>query len=207
MWDVFHTLPLHEFLAFVGAGLILNLAPGPDVLFATASGLQGGPRVGAAAGLGVAGGVIWHVGLAALGLSALIAALPQALITIRWAGAVYLLYLAWKSWNAGAAPAAKGAVTPGRAFLRGALTNLLNPKPILFLLAFLPQFVRPDYGPAWQQIVVLGGAFALTGAVVTAGYGFAAGLAGRAVGAHMGWLNRIAAVMFAGLAARMVWTR
>lgn len=207
MWDVFTAMPPHEFLAFVGAGLIVNLAPGPDVLFATASGLQGGPKAGIAAGLGVAGGAVWHVVLAALGLSALIAALPQALVAIKWAGVCYLLWLAWKSWHAGAAPAAKGALTPGRAFLRGALTNLLNPKPILFLLAFLPGFVRPEYGPEWQQIVVLGGAYALTGAVVTAGYGLIAGLAGRAVGARMGVLNRIAAVMFAGLAVRMMTAR
>lgn len=199
-------MPLHDYLAFLGAGLVVNLAPGPDVLFATASGLQGGPKVGAAAGLGVAGGALWHVALAALGLSALIAALPQALVVLKWGGALYLLWLAWKSWNAGQAAAVRAALTPGRAFLRGALTNLLNPKPILFLLAFLPQFVRPEYGPAWSQIILLGGTFALTGAVVTAGYGAVAGLAGRAIGAKMGILNRIAAVVFAGLAIRIMAT-
>ena len=207
MWDIFTAMPMAQFLTFVGAGLMVNLAPGPDVLFATASGLQGGPRVGAAAGLGVAGGVLWHTGLAALGLSALIAALPQALVAIKWAGAAYLLYLAWKSWHSGALAQARGAVTPGQAFLRGMLTNLLNPKPVLFLLAFLPQFMHPEQGPAWQQILVLGGAFALTGTVVTAGYGTAAGLAGQAVGARMGWLNRVAAVIYAGLALRMVTSR
>ncbi len=206
MWDLLAGLPVHEFLAFVGAGLVVNLAPGPDVLFATASSLQGGPKVGAAAGLGVAGGALWHVGLAAFGLSALIAAAPGAMAAIKWAGAGYLLWLAWKSWHAGAGGTARGALTPGRAFLHGALTNLLNPKPVLFLLAFLPQFVRPELGEAWRQILVLGGSYALTGTVVTASYGAAAGLAGRALGARMGVLNRIAAVMFAGLAIRLMAT-
>lgn len=201
------TLPLHDYLAFVGAGLIVNLAPGPDVLFATASGIQGGPKAGVAAGLGVAGGAIWHVALAALGFSALIAAMPQALLALKWGGAAYLLWLAWKSWHAGAATSTTGALTPGRAFLRGALTNLLNPKPIFFLLAFLPQFIRPEYGPEWQQIAILGGTFALTGALVTAGYGLIAGLIGRTAGARMHLLNRIASVMFAGLALRVITTR
>lgn len=196
--------PAENLLAFTLGGLILNLAPGSDVFFATASGLQGGPRSGAAAGLGVGLGAVMHVALAALGLSALIAADPQALTAIKWLGAAYLLYLAWRTWTAVAPGApARGAVRISRAVLRGFLNNALNPKPVLFLLAFLPQFTSPAQGPLWQQIVYLGGIFAVTGTLVTMGYGIAAGQFGRAVGARLGLLNRVAAVMFAGLAAKL----
>jgi len=87
---------------------------------------------------------------------------------------------------------------------RGFLTNALNPKPIFFFLAFLPQFTSPAFGPIWQQVVALGAIFALTGTLVTMGYGALAGLMGRSLGRRLGALNRIAAVVFAGLAARLV---
>lgn len=205
MIDLFSLVPPAELAAFVAAGIVLNLTPGADVLFASASGLAGGPRVGAVAGLGVGLGGLWHVALAALGVSALIAAHPGALIALKWAGAGYLLVLAWKSWRAGAATPRGGEARMGRALWRGFVTNALNPKVALFVLAFLPQFTDPARGPVWQQIVVLGAVFSATGTLVTCGYGALAGLAGRALGARMAALNRVAAVMFAGLAARMVW--
>jgi len=210
MFDLFTTplftlVPLAELATFVAAGLVLNLTPGADVLFATASGLAGGPRVGAVAGLGVGLGGLWHVGLAAAGVSALIAAHPGALLGLKAAGAAYLLVLAWKSWNSGAMAPAQGEARMARALARGFVTNALNPKVALFVMAFLPQFTDPARGPVWQQIVVLGAVFSATGTLITSGYGALAGLAGRALGARMAALNRVAAVMFAGLAARLVW--
>lgn len=202
---LFTLVPPAELAAFVAAGLVLNLTPGADVLFAMASGIAGGPRVGAVAGLGVGLGGLWHLALAALGVSALIAAHPAALAALKWAGAGYLLVLAWKSWHAGAAAPGRGEAGMVRALARGFVTNALNPKVALFVLAFLPQFTDPARGPVWQQIVVLGAVFSVTGTLVTCGYGALAGMGARALGARMAALNRIAAVMFAGLAARMVW--
>ena len=75
---------------------------------------------------------------------------------------------------------------------------------MLFLLAFLPQFTSPDYGPIWQQILGLGLIFTFTGTLVTMGYGIVAGYAGHMLGRRLGLMNRIAAVMFAGLALRLV---
>lgn len=205
IWDVLRAFPPESLLAFTLGGLVLNLAPGPDVLFATASGLQGGPRAGVMAGLGVGFGGLWHVTLAVLGLSALIAAHPGALDAIRWAGAGYLLWLAWKSWHAGpAAEPGRGAANPWRAVAKGFLTNALNPKPILFVLAFLPQFTDPAYGPVWQQVVILGAIFTTTGTLVTMGYGALAGVAGRSLSRRMGAMNKIAALLFGGLALRLV---
>lgn len=206
MFDILQTYPMADLLAFALAGLALNLTPGADVMFATASGLRGGPRAGMAAGLGVGLGGALHVTLAALGLSAVIAAHPGALAAIRWGGAVYLLWLAVAAWRAGPAGADRnGAVAPLAALRRGFLANALNPKVILFILAFLPQFTDPAHGPVWQQIVLLGALFTLTGTLVTMGYGALAGGLGQSLGGSLGALNKLAAVIFAGLAARLVW--
>lgn len=205
MWETITGIGLNNFLAFVGGGLLVNLTPGKDVLFATASGIQGGARTGTMAGLGVGLGALWHVALSALGLSAIIAAHPEALAAIKYAGAAYLLYIAWKSWNdPGTIAAGKGLRNGWAAFRKGAMTNILNPKPILFMLAFLPQFVDPARGPVWQQIVFLGTVFGITGTIITASFGYLAGRAGHAIGARLGLLNKMAAVLFAGLAARLL---
>lgn len=206
MTDPFILVPAHQLWLFLGAGLILNLTPGADVMFATASGLGGGPKVGAAAGLGVGLGGLFHVGLATLGLSALIAAAPAALVALKWAGAAYLMWLAQAAWRAG--PATAQAEGGGRsvrgAIGRGFVTNALNPKVALFILAFLPQFTDAARGPVWQQILMLGGLFTLTGTCVTAAYGAAAGCLRAALAARMGVLNRAAGAMLAFLAVKFV---
>ncbi|MGR3364916.1 MAG: LysE family translocator [Maritimibacter harenae] len=193
-------------LAFVGAGIVLNLTPGADVMFASASGLSGGPRAGAAAALGVALGALMHTVLAAAGLSALIAASPVLFELVRWAGAGYLLFLAWKAWRAGAVPAQGGETRLIGAIRRGFLTNALNPKVALFILALLPQFTAPEAGPLWAQILALGAIFSVTGFVITAGYGMAAGLLGARLNRHARALNRVSAVVYGGLALRLVLT-
>ena len=81
---------------------------------------------------------------------------------------------------------------------------MLNPKPVLFLLAFLPQFTSPAHGPVWHQLLGLGLIFAFTGTLITMAYGMAAGWLGMRLAGRLGILNRIAAVMFAGLAVRLV---
>ncbi|WP_199259648.1 LysE family translocator [Paracoccus binzhouensis] len=206
IWDTLANFPLQQLLAFMAGALVLNFAPGQDVFFASACGIQNGPRAGALAGFGVGLGVVCHVVMATVGLGALVAAHPGALVAIKYAGAAYLLFLAWKSWNAGEVdPRARAASRPWAIIRRGALSNLLNPKPVLFLLAFLPQFTRPEYGPIWQQILGLGLMFTLSGMLVTMGYGVVAGFAGQVIGKRLGIVNRIAAVMFAGLALRLVW--
>lgn len=205
MLDVLTAFPVNSLIAFVAGGLVLNVAPGQDVFFATACGIQGGARSGAMAGLGVGLGVLMHVALAALGLSAVIAAHPEALTAIKWIGAGYLVWLAWKAWRAGQGESAtRGVIRPAAAIWRGFLSNALNPKPVLFILAFLPQFTNPAYGPIWQQVVILGAIFAFTGTLVTMGYGILAGWLGRSLSARMGLLNKIAALMFGGLAARLL---
>lgn len=206
IWDTLANFPIEQLLAFMAGALVLNVAPGQDVFFASACGIQGGPRAGALAGFGVGLGVICHVVMATIGLGALVAAHPGALLAIKYLGAAYLLWLAWKSWTAGAIdPSARAARSTWNIIRRGALSNLLNPKPVLFLLAFLPQFTKVSYGPVWHQILGLGLMFTLSGTLVTMGYGIVAGYAGQVIGKRLGIVNRIAAVLFAGLALRLVW--
>ncbi|AUH64945.1 LysE family translocator [Paracoccus zhejiangensis] len=205
IWDTIANIPLAQLTAFIAGGLVLNFAPGQDVFFASACGIQGGPRAGALAGFGVGLGVLFHLTLATVGLGAVVAAHPEALLAVKYAGAAYLLWLAWKSWNAGPVdPTAQAARRPWNIVRRGALSNILNPKPVLFLLAFLPQFTSPAYGAIWQQILGLGLIFAFTGMLVTIGYGVVAGYAGQVLGRRLGLVNKIAAVLFAGLALRLV---
>lgn len=191
--------------AFLGAGIALNLAPGADVMFATASGLSGGPRAGIAAAAGVSLGALTHAGLAALGLSALLAASPLAFDVLRGAGAAYLVYLAVRAWRARPEPVgAEGATRLARALSRGFLTNVLNPKTALFIFALLPQFTAPERGAAWVQILVLGALFATTGFVITGAYGWAAGWFGTKLTRHARLLSRISAAVYVALAARLV---
>lgn len=204
MLDVIAAFPREVLLGFLAAGLLLNLTPGADVMFATASGLSGGPRVGAAAGLGVGLGGFWHVGLATLGLSTLIATVPVALVALKWLGAAYLLWLAWVSWTAGPPTPGQGGLTVQAAIWRGFITNALNPKVALFILAFLPQFADAARGPIWQQILFLGVIFTLTGTCVTATYGALAGLLRASLATRMSLLNKVAGAMLAILAVRII---
>lgn len=205
IWDTIANIPPAQLATFIGGGLLLNLAPGQDVMFASACGIKGGPRAGALAGLGVGLGVLFHLTLATIGLGTVARAHPELLTAVKYIGAGYLLFLAWQSWTS--KPHAPTAGTPEHAWRivrRGALSNILNPKPVLFLLAFLPQFARPEYGPIWQQILGLGLIFTFTGTVITMAYGIIAGWMGLRLGRHMGVLNKVAAVIFAGLAIRLV---
>lgn len=192
-------------LTFVSAGIVLNLTPGADVVFATACGVSGGWRSGVAAAAGITLGGLGHTVLAAVGVSTMLMAMPGAYDAIRYAGAAYLMFLAVKAWRAPAEiGAARGATSLRRAAARGFLTNMLNPKVALFVLAFLPQFTRPEVGPIWQQILILGVLFCVTGFFVTAGYGAAAGVFGTALRRVSGIMNKVTAIVFGGLAARLL---
>ncbi len=206
MMDAVFTLPdPASFAAFMAAGIVLNLTPGADVMFALASGARGGPRAGIAASAGVAAGAFVHVALTAFGVAAALRAIPGAFDAIRWAGAAYLLYLAVTTWRAPPAAPERGADSLTAAFRRGFVTNLLNPKVALFVLAFLPQFADPARGPVWSQLLALGAVFMVTGFLITAAYGAAAGALSAMLRRQARALNRVAALVFAALAVRLAW--
>lgn len=130
-------------LAFVPAALALNFTPGADMMFCFGQGLRSGARPAMAASAGVSVGAFIHVMLAGLGLGAAVAAVPWMFDAIRWIGVAYLLYLAWGALRGGAMPEDAPRRPTRFAFRDGLLVNLTNPKVILFVLAFIPQFVDP----------------------------------------------------------------
>jgi len=190
--------------AFMGAAGLLYLTPGADMMFTLASGMSGGPKAGLAAAVGIAFGVLVHVSLAAAGLAALILAYPAAYDAIRYVGAAYLAYLAWHSWHASAHLAEqRGRANVWRAFRRGFLTNVLNPKVALFVLAFLPQFTDPAIGPVWQQILWLGLFLGIGGVLSDGAYGIFAGVMADRLRRSSRVMHRFSAFVFGGLAARL----
>lgn len=199
------------YAAFLVAALALCVTPGPDMMFIVAMGGRGGPTAGVMAAFGVACAMLVHAVAAALGLSALFTTLPTLYHVLRWAGAAYLLYLAVKAFRDRSVPGEGDAAARGtgmrRAFWQGAITNLLNPKVILFNVAFLPQFVDPSLGHVPAQLLLLGGTLVVMGFLWD---GFVGLLSGRLAGllrrsARVNrWLNIVSGTVFTGLAVRLV---
>ena len=195
-------------LTFVPAALALNLTPGADMMFCLGQGLRSGRRSALAASAGISAGGMVHVALAGLGLGAVVNTMPGLFDVIRWLGVAYLLYLAWGALQAPARAAQPGQppVPASRAFRAGFWVNLTNPKVILFVLAFVPQFVVPEAGPVLGQFLIYGLVLALGGFVINGLVGVFGGAAGRflAPTSRAGlWLGRISAGIFAGLALRL----
>jgi threonine/homoserine/homoserine lactone efflux protein len=205
MWDVINGFDPAVLSAFIAAGLLLNITPGADFLFVSASGIAGGPRIGMAAAMGINLGVTLHIILAAAGISALLLAYPASYHVIKYVGAAYLVYLAVQAWRSsgdiGKGTAAPSAIT---AIKRGFLTNVLNPKTMLFIFAFIPQFTDPAIGPIWIQILILGAIFQFFGLLFIIALGFAAGIFADALRTRVRILNKITAIVFGGLAAKLV---
>ncbi|HET7363762.1 MAG TPA: LysE family translocator [Burkholderiales bacterium] len=154
---------------FMAAALALNLTPGPDMLYVTARSVSDGRRAGIVAALGVGAGTLVHIAALALGLAALLAAVPLAYELLRIAGAVYLLIIGVQLLFRPRRASAAAVVAPAShktIFAQAVLTNVLNPKVALFFLAFLPQFVDPAAGPTIAQIVLLGLLFDIQGTAV-----------------------------------------
>lgn len=189
-------------LAFVTAGVLLNLTPGSDVAFTVATALKRGTGAGLMAGFGITLGSFTHASLAALGLAALIAANPALFEALRWLGATYLIWLAYQAWTARAAGQTSAAL--GTPFLQGYLTNILNPKVALFMLAFLPHFTDPSAGALAQQFLTLGAIFCTSGVIIISGYALLAGRARALMASRETLINRISALILGGLAARLV---
>lgn len=190
-------------LAFLPAGLALNLTPGADMMFCLAQGLRRGPRAAWLASAGISAGAMVHAIVAGLGLATIIAAHPGVLNVIRWIGVAYLLWLAVKSLRATRPDIP--ADTPSHAFREGLLVNLTNPKVILFVLAFIPQFVDPAR-PLPPQFLIFGAMLGLGGFVINGTVGHLAGGAGRRLAASANfarWLGRISAGVFGLLALRL----
>lgn len=165
-------LTLQELGWFALAALALVLTPGPNMIYCVSRTLVQGRGAGMLSLAGVVTGFFAHLLAAALGLTALLLAVPLAFDAIRLAGAAYLLWLAWQAVRpGGAAPFEARPLPPdrpGKLFRMGFVTNLLNPKVAMFYLSFFPQFLHPERGSVLLQSLQLGAVqIGVSGAVNT----------------------------------------
>lgn len=199
----------HLLLPFMAAALALNLTPGADMSYVLSRSLAQGRAAGVASALGIFGGSAIHTLLAAVGVSALLAASEVGFEILKWAGAAYLAYLAVRLALTSAERLALEATRRAslrRIWAEGVLVNLLNPKVALFILAFLPQFTDPAKGLVWLQILFLGTLFNVSGTLVNGTVAFVAGgLAAklRAQPRIRVWMNRVTATVLGALAVRL----
>ena len=193
-------------LAFIPAALALNFTPGADMMFCFGQGLRSGARPALVASAGISLGLMVHVLLAGLGLGAAVNSLPWLFDVIRWMGVAYLLYLAWGAIRHGAVSSDAPTKPTSHAFRDGMVVNLTNPKVILFVLAFIPQFVNPAIGPILPQFLIFGVIIALGGFLVNGLVGIFAGGAGKVLISNprasriMGWVT---GGIFTALAVRL----
>lgn len=203
---------------YLVAAVVLVLAPGPDSLLVLTRSVADGRRAGFVSTAGIMLGNLVHATAASAGISALIAGAPALFDLLRLAGSCYLAWLgakailgaraAWRSAGRGELPAAP-ARRPGRTFVHALLTNLLNPKIILFYLAFVPQFVAPALGHVALQTFLLGALLAVMGAAYMIGLTvLGAGAAQRAFrsGKVRAALDGAAGLIFLGFALRLFLT-
>jgi threonine/homoserine/homoserine lactone efflux protein len=214
-------MPLDQLLLFMAAGVLLNLTPGPDVLYIVTHALRRGARAGMVAALGITAGCFVHIFAAAVGVSALMAASATAFTILKWTGAAYLVYVGLRlllakggaGMQLGAIAAdstgAKGQYALTHIFLRGFWTNVLNPKVALFFLAFVPQFIAPAVANKPLAFLLLGLLFNFNGLWVNLGWAVAAAWLARRAGVvrkSMHWLDRVAGAMFVGFGIKLALT-
>src|SRR5690606_27616688 len=202
-------LPFDTLLAFFGIAVLLALAPGPDNLFVLMQSALWGRRAGLFVVLGLCTGLLGHTAAVAAGLAAMFAASPMAFTAMKLAGAAYLAYLAWQALrDPGTAAQSERppALSRGALYRRGSIMSLANSTGLLFFCAFLPQFVAPAHGPVGLQIVVLGAVFMLATLLVFGAIAFFSGAFGQLLQRSptaSRWLNRLAGMVFLGLAVRL----
>jgi len=206
-----------QLLLFIAAGWLLNLTPGPDVLYIVTNALKSGVRAGMVAALGIVSGCLVHVFAAALGVSALLATSATAFTVLKWLGAAYLVWMGIKLLLARGGAAlvpsdvvvSQAPVKLRRVYLRGFLTNVLNPKVALFFLAFLPQFIAPGTPDQVTAFLLLGLLFNVNSLPINLSYAWLAGWAANRVSAvqrTLHWLDRAAGAMFVAFSLKLALT-
>ena len=204
----------HDLALFVLAGIVLNITPGPDMLYIIGRSSVQGFRGGVAATLGIAGGCFVHIGAAALGLSAVLAASATAFTVLKLVGAAYLVYVGISMLRSPKELAASPALAASRAagfreiFMQGFLTNALNPKVALFFLAFLPQFIDPDAGNKPLAFLLLGAIFNVNGTLWNLFVAWSAARMGAALkGRAAAWMQRCIGGFFVLLGVKLAFTQ
>ena len=201
-------------ILFLSTALALNIAPGPDLLFIFSKTISGGKKVGIAASLGVCTGAMFHVVIAALGLSAILVTSAVAFTLVKIIGVIYLLYLAYGAFTSSAVKFEMNqkktqqapSETAWNAFRQGVLIDIFNPKVAIFFMAFLPQFLREGHGSTASQLLLLGFIVILVAVLVEALFViFAAKISHqfRDNPKYSLWLDRIVGTIFIGLGIKL----
>ena len=166
-------------LVYAAASAAVVAVPGPNHLYIAARGVAQGRRAGVASALGVETGTLLHIAAAAAGLSYLLARSAELFAVVKWAGVAYLAYLGIRALTGRGTGGDEPRPQPlRRVFLEGVVVNVLNPKTVLFFLAFLPQFVDP-FGDVPAQVLLLGLVLAVIGLASDLVYALTAGSLGR----------------------------
>jgi threonine/homoserine/homoserine lactone efflux protein len=201
----------HDFLLFVAAGLLLNITPGPDMLYVVGRSTTQGVTAGAAAALGIGAGCLVHILAAALGVSAVIAASATAFTVLKLCGAAYLLYVGL-SLLFSRPSTQTSAITPlmtpssnSSIFMQGFLTNALNPKVALFFLAFVPQFISAGSTQQTMAFLFLGLVFNLNGTLWNLFVAWITAKAGVRLRSSrfIAWMNRCIGTFFVFLGVKL----
>lgn len=197
-------------IAFAGIALGMVLTPGPNMVYLVSRSISQGRMAGLISLGGVALGFVFYMLCAAFGITALVMAVPYAYDTLRFAGALYLLYLAWQALRPGGRAVfqvrdlAKDSTR--RLFAMGFLTNLLNPKIAVMYLSLLPQFIQPGHGSVLAQSLVLGttqiAISVSVNAMIAVSAGSVAGFLSRRP-AWLTWQRWLMGTVLAGLALRL----
>ncbi|WP_199710828.1 LysE family translocator [Noviherbaspirillum cavernae] len=203
-----------QFFGFLAAAMLITASPGPDNLMVLGVGMSRGRAQGIAFGLGCALGCLSHTALAALGVSALIAASPTAFSVLKMCGGLYLVWLGMQALRSRGGARAASVTAPDESlrklFAKGLFANAINPKVVLFFLSFLPQFVIAERGGASWQTVQLGVIFTLQAALLFGLLGYFSGAVGhwlhRRPRAGL-WLDRAAGTIFVALGVRLIFAR
>lgn len=202
--------PIESLATFLIASALLSIAPGPDNIFVLTQAALQGKHAGILVTLGLCTGLLLHTAAVALGVAAILQTSPLAFTFLKFAGGIYLLFLAWQAFRASAhrleAPGSTLS-SKGALYRRGIIMNTTNPKVSIFFLAFLPQFAAPEHGPLMPQIFLLGALFICVALVVFNALALVAAELGR-------WLNnspraqlylqRTAGALYTALALKLI---
>jgi RhtB (resistance to homoserine/threonine) family protein len=205
---------IENFYFFLSVSILVNLSPGPDMLYTAARSLSQGTKAGIFSAMGIFTGGLFHITAAIFGLSKIIEESVFVFSVIKYAGAVYLIYLGLRSLlrkkNKEAAIAPLSILSYRKIFMQGMITNLLNPKVAIFFLSFLPQFINPQSQHLREQIAFLGLWFDIQGTLILV---IVASLTGafrtmlQRSKNFWNWQERITGVILVGLGIKMIFSK
>jgi threonine/homoserine/homoserine lactone efflux protein len=202
-------IPIETITIFFAASVALAFAPGPDNIFVLTQSALHGRKAGLLVTFGLCTGLLVHTAAVSLGVAAIFQTSALAFNILKMVGAMYLLYLAWQAFKAGATKIEESAelhMDFRKLYYRGVIMNITNPKVAIFFLAFLPQFADPSLGSIKIQMMLFGGIFIIATLLIFGTIAWSAGFLGEWLkGSEKAQIvmNRIAGTVFAGLALRL----